>query len=135
MADENQPGAAVGGEPGLGQGDQAERNSKGRVGQLKSRFARAPVNVSLAFKEAMAAHGIRFRGEPIADGQLNRIHVEGDKPGSKNGWYVLHADGIPSGLGGTWKKPDERHGWCAKDAGELTAQERRAFAEMRDRAV
>ena len=38
-----------------------------------------------------------------ADGQLHRYHVAGDKRASRNGWYVLHADGFPVAEFGTWK--------------------------------
>lgn len=42
--------------------------------------------------------GVMFGGRPlIADGVLHRDHVEGDKFGTKNGAYILHADGKPSG--------------------------------------
>lgn len=40
---------------------------------------------------------------PIPDGAIHRFHVPGDKPGSRNGWYVLYLDGIASGAFGSWK--------------------------------
>ncbi|MEA1605039.1 toprim domain-containing protein [Pseudomonas spirodelae] len=40
---------------------------------------------------------------PIADGNIYRFHVPGDKAGTLNGWYVLFADGIASGCYGSWK--------------------------------
>lgn len=40
---------------------------------------------------------------PIPDGAIHRFHVPGDKPGSRNGWYVLYPDGIASGAFGSWK--------------------------------
>lgn len=36
--------------------------------------------------------------------RIERFHVEGDKPGSKNGWYVLHTDFPPVGLFGCHKR-------------------------------
>lgn len=41
--------------------------------------------------------------EPVADGNIHRFHVPGDKSGTLNGWYVLYLDGIASGAFGSWK--------------------------------
>jgi putative DNA primase/helicase len=42
--------------------------------------------------------GVRFADRPLmVDGILHRVHVQGDKRGTKNGAYILHADGNPSG--------------------------------------
>ena len=50
-----------------------------------------------AFRLAMAEAGM-IVDEPLsADGALRRVYVDGDKRGSKNGAYVLHADGNPAG--------------------------------------
>jgi putative DNA primase/helicase len=57
--------------------------------------------------------GLRTDDPIIADGKLPRFHVTGDKPGTRNGWYVLHADGIPAGAFGNWKE-DVTHCWCSK---------------------
>ncbi|HTN30588.1 MAG TPA: toprim domain-containing protein [Pseudomonas sp.] len=40
---------------------------------------------------------------PVADGHIHRFHVLGDRPGSRNGWYLLHADARPAGCFGSWK--------------------------------
>lgn len=56
-----------------------------------------------AMREAMADSGI-ITDEPIvADGILHRIRVVGDRRGTRNGWYVLHADGRPAGAAGHWR--------------------------------
>lgn len=67
------------------------------------------------FLAEMQGRGIEpsDRSVIIADGALHRFHVEGDKRGSRNGWYVLYADGIPAGAFGTWKDGDASHSWCA----------------------
>ncbi len=75
--------------------------------------------MSEAFKNALAQAGLVTRDPVIADGRLYRFHVEGDKPQSKNGWYVLYGDGVPAGCFGNWKT-GERHTWCAKPDRELT---------------
>ena len=49
------------------------------------------------FRQAMQAAGIFYSGKIIADGMLQRFHIEGHKRGTKNGAYVLHADGCPAG--------------------------------------
>jgi len=49
---------------------------------------------------------------PIADGEVHRFYVPGDRRGTANGWYVLFLDGIPAGVYGTWKDGETRK-WCA----------------------
>lgn len=49
------------------------------------------------FRQAMRDAGIHYSGEIVADGILNRFHIEGQRRGSKNGAYVLHLDGYPAG--------------------------------------
>lgn len=55
------------------------------------------------FREAMADAGLVYSGLIRADGRLHRIHIEGDSPGTRNGWFVLHGDSIPAGAFGSWK--------------------------------
>ncbi|MCL7944063.1 toprim domain-containing protein [Marinobacter sp. ATCH36] len=50
---------------------------------------------------------------PVPDGKIQRFEVPGDKPGSKNGWYVLFLDGVPAGTFGTWKE-NASYNWCAR---------------------
>jgi putative DNA primase/helicase len=83
------------------------------------------------FREAMAAAGLRTGDDIVDDGQIHRFHVDGDKPRSKNGWYVLHGDGIPAGQFGSWKH-DVSTTWCAKSDKEFTPEERRAYAQRMD---
>jgi putative DNA primase/helicase len=53
------------------------------------------------FLDAMQSAGIRPL-EPIAHklaaGQPVRFRAEGDRPGRRNGWAVLHLDGVPAGV-------------------------------------
>lgn len=92
-----------------------------------------------AFLATLAAAGIA-PSDPaaiVADGQLHRFHIDGDKPGRRNGWAVLHLDGLAAGAFGSWK-----HGiagsWCAKDRASLTpaerADHRRRIARAREQA-
>ncbi len=56
-----------------------------------------------AFRAAMCDAGITPPDYITADGRIHRFRVEGDKPGSKNGWYCLHLDRRPAGAFGSWK--------------------------------
>lgn len=78
------------------------------------------------FGEALAAAGLHCSDAIIADDCLHRYHIEGDRTGSRNGWYVLHLDGVPAGAFGTWKG-DVRQSWCAKEKDRLTREERQAY--------
>ncbi|WP_339080620.1 toprim domain-containing protein [Pseudomonas sp. TMP9] len=40
---------------------------------------------------------------PIADGGIQRFHAPGDRPGSKNGWYLVFSGDISAGCFGSWK--------------------------------
>ena len=77
------------------------------------------------FSDAMRSAGLSIPSELVADGKLHRFDVEGDKRHSKNGWYVLHADGLPAGEFGCWKR-QIKETWCAKADSELSADERTA---------
>lgn len=78
------------------------------------------------FESAMHAANIipvLNQGDITDDGRLIRFHVEGDSKGTRNGWAVLHGDGIPAGEFGSWKT-GESHSWCSKRDSELTTIER-----------
>ena len=84
--------------------------------------ARDPVQ---AFIDAMAAAGIppHDPGDVTPDGRLNRYRVAGDKPGRRNGWYVLHLDGVPGGAFGSWSA-GVHETWCARDRATLSPAEK-----------
>jgi putative DNA primase/helicase len=58
-----------------------------------------------------------------ADGTLCRFHVEGDKRGARNGWAVLHLDGLASGAFGHWRT-GQHETWCSGSRDRLTPAER-----------
>lgn len=68
---------------------------------------------------------------PIGDGQIHRFHIPGDRMGSRNGWYVLYADGVPSGAFGSWKT-GASFNWSAK--GDFDQVEREAFRRRLEEA-
>ncbi|MCP5450965.1 MAG: toprim domain-containing protein [Gammaproteobacteria bacterium] len=74
-----------------------------------------------SFRSAMAAVGLDYAGEIIADGTLHRFKNNGDK--TTNSWYVLHGDGLPAGTFGDYKR-GIKETWCAKSAENLTEEER-----------
>lgn len=71
----------------------------------------------------MSDHAYQFRraieamlgnvNTPIADGNIHRFRIESDRANTRNGWYVLHLDGIASGAFGSWKT-GESHTWCSR---------------------
>lgn len=67
----------------------------------------------------------------VADGKIRRIHVEGDRPDTRHGWYILHADQHPAGAFGCNKRlgVDAKISWSMKESKPLTREERRAFAQ------
>jgi putative DNA primase/helicase len=86
------------------------------------------------FCTAMADAGLVTTAAIVPDGQLHRVHFEGDRPGSRNGWYVLHDDAIPAGKFGSWRTGDAVQ-WRAATPSQSPAEEaaRRATIEAERR--
>lgn len=80
------------------------------------------------FRLAIISSGLSFSDKIIADGKLHRFHLEGDKSGQKNGWYVLYDGVIPAGAFGCWKR-GLNETWCSKHKANLSAAEKSAFQE------
>ena len=55
--------------------------------------------------DAMAAAGLAPAKalDLTPDGKIHRYRVTGDKPGSNNGWYVLHTGAVAFGAFGSWR--------------------------------
>jgi putative DNA primase/helicase len=81
-----------------------------------------------AFTNALADFSISPR-ESIVFDTFTRFHVEGDSKGSKNGFYILHSNGLPAGHFGCNKRGIAEN-WCIKNTNELTDIERAAFHEQ-----
>ncbi len=91
-------------------------------------------NILDQFRRALSAAGLGFAGETLhADGSLHRFHVEGDRRGQRNGWYVLHADGLPAGEFGCWKRGISVT-WRADIGREVTAEEEAALRQQLEAA-
>ena len=80
------------------------------------------------FREAMHQSGLVPPDAIEADGLLHRFHVDGDRSGTRNGWYVLHTDGRAAGIFGSWKT-GFRSTWAA-DGKRLNDAEHETFAEL-----
>ena len=94
-------------------------------------------NPLAAFYDALQAAGVAPASPSalVADGLLHRHRIEQDKPGSLNGWHVLHLDSPASGAGGSWKT-GARANWCSKRPERLTPAERETLRQRieQDRA-
>ena len=62
------------------------------------------MSVENSFRAAMREAGIATDAPIVADGELHRVHVEGDRAGSKNAWFVLHGGTHPAGAFGCNKR-------------------------------
>lgn len=82
------------------------------------------------FLDAMGAAGIR-PVEPIADklasGDPVRFRADGDKPGRRNGWAVLHIDGVPAGVFRHYRLSVRTVWRSGSDPRSLSPAERRAI--------
>lgn len=61
------------------------------------------MNIEYNFRDAALSSGIDLHGVIIADGKLHRCHIDGHRPGTKNGAFILHSNGIPAGWGMDYK--------------------------------
>ena len=86
-------------------------------------------HITQNFQAAMRLQGIIPHQQIIADGQLHRFRLEGDKRSSKNGWYVLFTSQISCGVFGDWKR-DNSQKWCSKKYEYMTFEERRRTAQQ-----
>jgi len=81
---------------------------------------------------AMQAAGLD-PGSIIADDKLHRFGVPGDRPLSKNGWYVLYDGEIQAGRFGSWKT-GENISWCSKKKTEFNPEEKAAYKSRMEAA-
>ena len=81
------------------------------------------------FRAAMREHGLTVDDEIIADGRIHRYHAEGDRPGSRNAWAILHLDGRASGAFGSWRDGVSVKWSADRTTQPMTREERRAYRE------
>jgi putative DNA primase/helicase len=81
------------------------------------------------FASALASDSMPVPSLPIDDGVLYRFHIEGDKTGSLNGWYVLHGGRVPAGAYGSWKT-GFKNTWRANTGTALTQADRDSASRL-----
>ncbi len=87
--------------------------------------------ISSEFIAAMIAAGMK-PVEPVASrlgSTLIRFRCDGDGQGKRNGWAVLHLDGIPAGAFGNYRLGISER-WRANCTALLTREERRELAKQ-----
>ncbi|MEZ5450316.1 MAG: toprim domain-containing protein [Thiolinea sp.] len=84
------------------------------------------------FKQFAQGYGLPIP-EISADGKIHRFQVEGDKRGTRNGWYVYFSYPVAAGAVGSWKT-GESFTWCAKSTKHLTYAEREALRRQYQQA-
>lgn len=86
-------------------------------------------SITEGFRQHLAKHGLHFDNgkELIPDGEIHRVHVQSDKPGTKNGWYVLYGD-PPAGRAGSWKTEQDIK-WSGGNGALLSESERKKISK------
>ncbi|SET57892.1 putative DNA primase/helicase, partial [Nitrosomonas marina] len=85
------------------------------------------IDAQTEFANLLCDNGCFVDGNhPVMDGQSHRIKVEGDRPGEKSGFYVVHMDGHPAGYFNNHRTKAEIR-WKAKGY-SLTEAQKAAFA-------
>ncbi len=85
-----------------------------------------PMNSCDQFRAAMRDAGLSGVDHIEADEQIHRFRVEGDKPGSRNGWYVNFGN---VGAFGSWKE-GVSHTFSSKDRRYMSGWERQEFQKQ-----
>ncbi|MCP5273267.1 MAG: DUF1738 domain-containing protein [Burkholderiales bacterium] len=85
------------------------------------------IDAQAEFASVLRDNGCIVDGNhPVMDGLSHRIKVEGDRPGEKSGFYVVHMDGHPAGYFNNHRTKAEIR-WKAKGY-SLTEAQKAAFA-------
>ena len=77
------------------------------------------------FRQAIESSGLTPPIVILDDGAIHRFSTSG-KPTHKNGWYMLHTDGIAAGAFGDWREGFTQN-WCSKADTSMTEAERFAY--------
>ena len=80
------------------------------------------------FQNAMRSAGLETSADILPDGKLNRFKVKGDRPDSKNGWYVLFGDDAPAGQYGCFKRGISEI-WTSSKESTITDEQKTRQAE------
>jgi putative DNA primase/helicase len=82
------------------------------------------------FRAAMAGAGLGTDDEIVADGKLHRVRGPGDGPGERDGFLVLHTDGVAAGAFGHWRLHPDPIRWHAEGTENITPQTRAAITKQ-----
>lgn len=84
------------------------------------------------FTDAMREAGITPPNRIIADGTLKRFHIQGQKQGSLNGYYLLHLDGVrPAGHFGDYSSGLKTNWKYGGEVKQYTPEEKREYARQK----
>lgn len=78
------------------------------------------------FLQAMHQQGIVPTDNILANGTIQRFHIQGDTSSKPNGWAIIYLGPFPCGVYGNWKT-GAKHKWQFKTP--VTPEERRAQAK------
>lgn len=79
------------------------------------------------FKSDMLCKGINPPSRININGKIQRFRIQGDNPGARNGWCILHTNNdIACGVYGSWKF-GVTYKWTSKPLSEMTQQERENY--------
>ncbi len=60
-------------------------------------------NPIVSFKDELEKRGFELRGEPVANGRIQSVHIHGHDSSTRNGRYAIHEDGVPTLWLKDWK--------------------------------
>lgn len=82
------------------------------------------------FMHALCAAGLTpAKDLDLVDGKLVRFRVEGDKPGSRNGWAVWYSGPVSAGAFGSWRTGHSET-WRDSAAAALTREQQLAHRQQ-----
>ncbi|MCC5016057.1 toprim domain-containing protein [Legionella sp. 31fI33] len=84
------------------------------------------------FRSDMISQGITAPEKIEADRTIHRFYINGDKPGTKNGWYVLYPNPLAHGNYGNWKGVS--YSWRATNFQPITSYELRKKRQQIEKA-
>ncbi len=91
--------------------------------QISALSALYGTGAAVEFANVCRQHGLVLPDTPTGDGAIHRVYFDGDKRSTRNGWYLLHLDGVPAGAFGHWRSGLEKT-WSAGGSERMTAAER-----------
>jgi len=81
------------------------------------------------FQAEISSKGITPPNEMRDDAKVHRFYIQGDKLGTKNGWYIFFRNNIPCGVFGNWKE-GITYKWCTKSFRSMSQSEYRKYTQQ-----